>query len=197
MEQTDILRHAVNALEQMNVQYLVVGSIASIAYGEARFTQDIDIVAAFEMRNVGGILAAFPVSEFYISESAIRASLQNGLPFNVIHPSSGNKLDFMLPRSDRWSRSQMSRRRAVRLLPDRDVMTASPEDVILGKLWYYSEGGGDRHLRDIAGILRVSGDQVDRQDVERWANELGYLEVWRQVVATVDGPDRTPGPGIP
>jgi hypothetical protein len=52
MEQLDILRHAVEALERMTVPYVVVGSIASIAYGESRFTQDIDIVAAFEMKHV-------------------------------------------------------------------------------------------------------------------------------------------------
>jgi hypothetical protein len=37
MEQIDILRHAVESLERMNVPYLVVGSFASIAYGESRF----------------------------------------------------------------------------------------------------------------------------------------------------------------
>lgn len=37
MEQLDILRHAVEALERMKVPYIVVGSIASIAYGESRF----------------------------------------------------------------------------------------------------------------------------------------------------------------
>ena len=47
MEQIDILRHAVEALERMNVSYSVVGSFASIAYGASRFTQDIDIIAAF------------------------------------------------------------------------------------------------------------------------------------------------------
>ena len=74
---------------------------------------------------------------------------------------------------------------------------AAAEDVIVGKLWYFSEGGGDRHLRDIAGILRVSGERVDRKEIERWAKELGYLEIWRQVTALADGPDQTPGPGIP
>ena len=48
MEQIDILRHAVEALERMNVPYLVVGSFASIAYGESRFTQDIDIIGALQ-----------------------------------------------------------------------------------------------------------------------------------------------------
>jgi hypothetical protein len=125
MEQIDILHHAVESLDRMNVPYIVVGSIASIAYGESRFTQDIDIIAAFEIRHVDELLAAFPSSE------------------------------------------------------------------------YFAEGGGDRHLRDIAGILRVTGDGVDRAEVERWATELGYLEIWQQIVAKVDAPDSPPGPGAP
>jgi hypothetical protein len=197
VEQTDLLRHAADALERMGVPYLVVGSVASIAYGEARFTQDIDIVAAFELRHMTQLVAAFPSPEYYLSESAVRDAIQTSFQFNVLHPSSGNKIDFILPRSDRWASVRMARRRPVRLLPNRDIMTAAPEDVILGKLWYYSEGGGDRHLRDIAGILRVTGDGVDRAEVERWARELGYLEIWEAIVTKVDAPDLPPGPGSP
>jgi len=182
MEQTDILRHAVDALELLQVRYSIVGSFASIAYGESRFTQDIDIVAAFESHHVEGLLEAFPQPEFYLSEVAVRDAIRTQFQFNVIHPGSG---------------ARMARRRPIRLLPDRDVMTAAPEDVILGKLWYFSEGGGDRHLRDIAGILRITGDGVDRAEVERWARQLGYLDIWRAIVETVDAPDRPPGPGVP
>lgn len=197
MEQIDILRHAVEVLERLDVPYLVVGSFASIAYGESRFTQDIDIVAAFEMKHVSGLLVAFPAPDYYVSEPAVRDAIHTSFQFNIIHPSSGNKIDFILPRTGAWATARMARRRPVRLLPDRDVMTAAPEDVILGKLWYYSEGGGDRHLRDIAGILRVTGEGVDRAEVERWARELGYLEAWQQVLAKVDAPDEPPGPGVP
>ena len=51
--------------------------------------------------------------------------------------------------------------------------------------------------RDIAGILRVSGEGVDRAEAERRATKLGYLEVWHQIVAKVDAPDCPPGPGNP
>lgn len=197
VEQTDILRHAVDVFERLGIPYMVVGSVASIAYGESRFTQDIDIVAALTEQHILGFLTAFPTDEYYLSEAAIRDGVRRGIPFNIIHPASGHKIDVMLPRRDAWGAARMSRRRPVRLLPDRDVMAAAPEDVIIGKLWYFSEGGGDRHLRDIAGILRVTGDGVDRAEVARWARELGYLEIWRQVVAIADGPDRHPGTGMP
>jgi hypothetical protein len=131
--------------------------------------------------------------EFYLSEDAMREAIRTSFQFNVIHPGSGNKIDFMLPRQDEWARVQMTRARPVRLLPDRDVTIAAPEDVILGKLWYFSLGGGDRHLRDIAGILRVTGEGVNRTEVERWAARLGYLEIRQQIVAKVDAPDSSPG----
>jgi hypothetical protein len=172
----------------MGVAYAVVGSVASIAYGESRFTQDIDIVAEFKPQHVPAILAAFPASDFYVSETAVREAIRSAFQFNVIHPASGNKIDFILPKDDKWAMVRMSRRRPIRLLPDRDVMTAAPEDVIIGKLWYYAEGGGDRHLRDIAGILRISGREVNREEVERWALELGYLDIWNSIIAKVDSP---------
>jgi hypothetical protein len=197
MEQTDLLRLAVDTLERMNVPYLVVGSVASIAYGESRFTQDIDIVAAFAPEHVEELLAAFPSPDFYLSDAAIRDAIRNSFQFNVIHPASGNKIDFILPRDSPWATVRMARRRLVRLLPDRDIYTAAPEDIIIAKLWYYAEGGGDRHLRDIAGILRVTGAGVDRVEVERWASALGYLEIWEAIVAKVDGPDPLLGPGVP
>jgi hypothetical protein len=143
------------------------------------------------------LVAAFPQPEFYLSDESIRDAILNSFQFNVIHIASGNKIDFILPRDDRWAKVRMARRRAVRLLPDRDVYTAAPEDVIIGKLWYYSEGGGDRHLRDIAGILRITGEGVDRAEVERWARELDYLEIWQAIVGKVDAPDQRPGPGVP
>lgn len=105
MEQTDLLRHAADTLDRLDVPYLVVGSFASTAYGEARFTQDIDIVAAFELKHVGGLLAAFPVPEFYLSELAVRDAVRTSFQFNVIHPASGNKIDFILPRAGAWAAS--------------------------------------------------------------------------------------------
>jgi hypothetical protein len=45
MERIDILRHTVDALERLEVPYLIVGSFASIAYGESHFTQtSIDVI---------------------------------------------------------------------------------------------------------------------------------------------------------
>jgi hypothetical protein len=47
---------------------------------------------------------------------------------------------------------------------------------------YYREGGSEKHLRDITGILKVSGDAVDRRYVSRWAEEMGLADIWRAIL---------------
>ncbi len=200
MEQIELIRRAVRTLDTFAIPYALVGSWGSGIYGEPRFTRDIDIVLDLNLALVPQFCAAFPTSEFYLSEAAVRDAVRTRFQFNLIHPESGNKIDFILTRPESWNRRQLERRRRIELrLADEafGVYVAAPEDVILGKLWYFAEGGGDRHLRDIAGILRVTGHGVNRADVERWATELGYLEIWQQIVAKVDAPDSPPGPGVP
>jgi hypothetical protein len=192
VEQADFLNLALDALERLGVPYMLVGSFASSAYGEPRFTQDIDIVIDLPERLVTGLCAAFPGPDFYVSEPAVRDAVRRRLPFNVIHPASGHKIDFMLPRADDWGRAQLGRRQLVRLLPDRDGYAARPEDVIIGKLWYYGEGGSEKHLRDITGMLTAAGNSIDWGDIAQWADRLGLQDIWQAVLAHLSGIDPEP-----
>ena len=187
MTQLEFLKHSVDTLDRLGVDYMIVGSYACMAYGESRLTQDIDIVVDLPMKAVADFCAAYPPPVFYVSEPAVRDAVRTRFQFNVLHPSSLNKIDYILPRLDEWGAGRMDRRQRIRLLPERDVDVASPEDVILGKLWYHSLGGSEKHLRDIAGILRISGDAVDRADVSSWAQNLGYSAAWDEILKKQDG----------
>jgi hypothetical protein len=70
------------------------------------------------------------------------------------------------------------------------VPYASPEDVILKKMEYFREGESEKHLRDIAGVLRVQGDHLDRAYIANWATRLDLTDVWRSVLSrlTTDSP---------
>lgn len=182
MEQLDVLRHAADVLESMDLRYAIVGSYATLAYGESRFTHDVDIVVELPRDRITEFCGRFPAPEWYVSESAANEAVQRRRQFNVIHTTSGNKLDFMIPKRDEWGRSQLDRRQAVGILPERIVFAAHPEDVILGKLQYFHEGGSDKHLRDICGILQTSGEMIDRDNVRRWAEKLGVTAAWDAVL---------------
>jgi hypothetical protein len=59
-----------------------------------------------------------------------------------------------------------------------------PEYVILRKLDYFREGKSEKHLRDIRGMLDISGDQIDRSFLARWIERMGLAAEWDRV--TVD-----------
>lgn len=50
---------------------------------------------------------------------------------------------------------------------------------------FYSEGGSDKHLRDIASMLKIATEQIDRRYINVWASTLGLDTVWRQILAKV------------
>lgn len=187
MDQLELLRYVIDVLERQAIAYMVVGSYASGVYGEPRLTQDIDIVVNLRAEQVGLLVGAFPSDEFYVSPDAAREAVRNGGQFNVIHPDSGYKIDFMIARRDAWGIEQLARRQRQPLLSDREGFAARPEDIILSKLLYFEEGGSEKHLRDIAGMLRVSGPAVDRDYVEKWAGQLGVTHVWHIVLKRAIG----------
>jgi hypothetical protein len=189
VNQRELLRHVTTTLDGLAVPYMLVGSFAGYAYGEPRLTHDIDLVLELPMATVTPFCAAFPPPDFYLSEPAVRDAVRSRVQFNILHLTSGNKVDCVFPRSDEWGRTQLSRRRRQIILDDLEGYLASPEDVIIGKLWYYAEGGSEKHLRDIAGILRTSGELVDRSDVTAWAAKLGYQGIWECVLKAVDDPN--------
>jgi hypothetical protein len=63
---------------------------------------------------------------------------------------------------------------------------AAPEDVILGKLLYYREGGSEKHIRDITGIVKVSGQYLDRDYLARSAAQLGVADMWEAILNAVE-----------
>ncbi len=182
MEQIDLLRRLIELLEGLDITYMVVGSLASGAYGEPRLTQSIDVVVDLLPGQVARLCAAFPESRYYVNPVAAMEAVRRSGQFNVIHPASGIKIDFIIARRDPWSRAQISRRQRVGVLPDRDGFLASPEDIIISKMQYYRQGGSEKHLRDIAGIMRVSGEDLETDYVERWAEELGLMEIWQAIL---------------
>jgi hypothetical protein len=156
-------------------------------WGEPRFTQDIDIVIALLPKDIESLCLAFPAPEFYVNQSTACEAVERSGQFNVIHPSSGNKIGFMIAGKTAWSKAQLQRTRTVEISPGLRVSFAAPEDVILGKLIYYREGGSDKHLRDIAGILKVSGELVDWHYLKQQAEQLDVALHWQTVLQRVTG----------
>lgn len=184
MTQIDVLRHALAVLEREKILYAIVGSYASGIWGDPRMTLDVDIVVQIDAQHIDPLLASFPAGEYYVSRAAVEEAVRLQSQFNVIHPTSGQKVDFMVTGPNHWAQPQLARRKRIALLADCEGYVAAPDDVILGKLVYFQEGGSEKHLRDIRGILQRSGQLVDRDYLTQAATRLGVADVWRRFTAS-------------
>ena len=124
----------------------------------------------------------FPENEFYVSEDAALDAVRRRSQFNIIHPLSGFKVDIIVPESTEFNQSRFGRSRRVHAGMDWDASFSSPGDAILKKMEYFREGGSEKHLRDIAGVIKTSGDSIDRSYIEQWAATLKLQDIWQDIL---------------
>ncbi len=172
------------ALERAGVRYAIGGSWASTAFGEPRFTNDVDILADFTQHNLGPFLDSLPKTYFADLDEA-RTALRHGRPFNVIYMPTAFKFDFFPAAAFRLGIEELDR--AILLadtgLSEHPAPFVTAEDILLAKLdWFRAGGEVSEVQRDIQGIVRSRGKALD----------LDYLEMGGKT-----GDTRPPEPGAP
>jgi len=170
-------------LNRLEIPYMVTGAVATILYGEPRLTHDIDLVVEIARDRVGNFCKAFPLDSFYCPpEEVLRTEIARRTRghFNLLHHQTGFRADVYLHGEDPLHAWGMARRRRIPLGADR-IWVAPPEYVILRKLQYYREGKSEKHLRDIAGMLELLGDTIERTVVNDMVLEHGLSAEWQAV----------------
>jgi hypothetical protein len=167
--------HVIGALEQLRVPYVVGGSIASSIYGKPRATQDVDVIADLGEEHIPAFIAALQ-NDFYLDEPAVRDAVRRRSTFNVIHLTTMFKVDVFVAKKDVPTAQELARRRIYvpPEAPDREIALASPEDVVVQKLYWYRLGDhvSERQWTDAMQVLNVRGKAMDQAYMQELAAEL-------------------------
>ncbi len=162
--------------------YMISGSVAAIEFGEPRSTLDIDLVLLLQQDAVEEFAELFPAPDYYCPPAEVIAS-EIARPsrghFNLIHVNSGLKSDIYPSRNHPLLDWAMANRRKT-TISGVPCWLVPPEYLILWKLEFYREGSGDKHLRDIKGVLACSADIIDRDLIRQWVDKLGLATYWQQ-----------------
>lgn len=181
MTQAEFFAYVVDVLEELRVDYMITGSVASIAYGEPRLTLDMDIVVDLPTSLAERLYTKFLPPDYYADLDSILAAIRENGHFNIIHIPSGSKVDFYQIKKDKFNQEAFSRRHKEAFDEIRLASFSSPEDVIINKLLFYKEGKSQKHISDIKGILQISGDKLDTSYLDMKTKELGIYQHWKKL----------------
>lgn len=180
-------------LEELNIPFMIGGSIASCIHGIPRSTHDVDLVADFRPEHIQRFCAALS-SEFYADPVHIQESLRHGTLFTLVHFATSFKFDIFPLSSKPFDQSQFARRFKTAYSFDGQetlqVPVASAEDTVLMKLVWYRMGGqvSDRQWSDIRDIIRVQRERLDRGYLDQWAGPLGVEDLLVEALQAAQPP---------
>ncbi len=176
----EVTLKVIKIFEKLNIGYYVGGSIASSAYGIARATLDVDIIADIKLNQASAIEDSLK-EKFYVDVDMIRNAIEKQSSFNLIHLDTMFKIDVFILKDEPFSVEAYSRRlqKVVSEDSSEQLYFSTPEDTILSKLAWFKSGkeGSERQWRDILGVLKVQGKQLDMSYIKLWAGKLGVLEL--------------------
>lgn len=183
MEFTDLLKKIATVLDSLKIPYAVTGGVAVTIWGRARYTADIDIIIDIAPQKLKQLITAlYKIGDniyLNIDDKTPLKTIKNNRGFNLIHPESGVKADFIIKKDDKLSKLEL--KRAVKKeVWGQKIYFISPEDLILIKLKWYQDSNSTRHLEDVESILKIS--KVDLKYIKKWAKEQETLNILEWVI---------------
>lgn len=187
----EFARSVIDALEAIDLEYLIGGAVAVAAWGEPRTTRDFDVVINLPGDRINHLSQELAKRAMLVPPEIILRLLfqpEGDLPINAMHLNSHYKAEFFLLRTgDEYRRVSLTRRRLVDLGPMLGkVYVHSPEDLILNKVRYFGLSQQTKHVRDIATIIVFMGDQLDWGYIDEWAQKLNLTATWYELLGEVD-----------
>ena len=194
MSELSFYIRVVQALDEINAPYMIVGSFAGYAFGITRATLDIDIIVDLQEKHFNTLSMKFPLTRYYADPEMMRNSVRMGIMFNLIDTQEGSKAD-LVPLKREPDYIIAFERRIQREFKDLNgnsfsAWCAQPTDIIIGKLMAWTEGRSNKHPQDIYTMLTfffhdLSDQPIDFSTITTQAEKtsLETLELWQSLLA--------------
>lgn len=169
-----LLLQAIEVLDRLRVDSMIMGGFAVRSWGVPRPTYDADVAVAAEGESLLRVLDALRSAGFEIPrahETGFVDRIGGMEKVKVTRFAAGSvwELDLFVAKGP-FFRSAMGRRRK-RRLESRDVHVMAPEDVIVLKLLAHRR----KDQLDVEEILKIQTD-LDLAYLRSWAERLGVAD---------------------
>jgi len=167
MNTNEIAATVVDALIELGIPYVIVGSVSSSFYGVARATSDVDFMIKYEAglinrlsQKLGPRFRIDPQMQF----ETITLSQKNEA--EVV--GTGAKVEFFHLSDDEFQQERFRRKKTVEMF-GRQVNVPTVEDVIVMK----ARWARAKDIEDILNVIAVQHDAIDWPYIYSWADRHG------------------------
>lgn len=173
-------------LESLGIDYLVVGSLSSMAYGIPRSTKDADLVLSLEQNALSKLTNALG-PEFQLGAQGSLEMVTGTLRYHLHVPEIAFEIELFLLSDDPHDQARFNRRQRI-FSPQLDNIASIPtaEDVIIMKLRWFGIAKRGKDQDDVRDIIAVQGDEaLDWHYIHKWTAEHGTRELLDEIRASI------------
>lgn len=149
------------SLSKHKLPYMIIGGQAVLLYGEPRLTRDIDITLGINIDQTDKVLEIIKELSLKPIPKDIKSFINQTMVLPVLDEDSGIRVDFIFSFTPYESKA-IQRARKIKI-NKKDVCFASPEDVIIHKIF----AGRPRDLEDVKSIL-LKNPKMDFNYIKNW-----------------------------
>ena len=162
-------RIVIEALNKLNIAYMVVGGLSSNAYGIPRSTKDADIVLAIDPALLDDLDKELG-DEFSLDAQGSFEVVTGTLRYHLRVPKLAFEVELFLLSKDPHDQQRFERRcPVVSQQIGTTIQVPSAEDVIVMKLRWASIAKREKDTEDVRNIIAVQGDDaLDWDYIHHW-----------------------------
>jgi hypothetical protein len=168
-----------DALNALDIPWMLTGSLATNVYGVPRSTADADFVVELGQTALSALMNR--LGDAYRLDSQLSfETITATSRFIVTLPSSVFRIELFLLSDDPHDQSRFSRR--VRQdQGGRQVFLPTAEDVIITKLRWSQRGRRPKDLEDVRSVIEVQQARLDWPYVESWCDRHGTRDLLESI----------------
>jgi hypothetical protein len=171
----EIMAIAGKYLNKHNVQYVIVGGIAVLAYGTPRTTMDADIIIQMDTKELKTFAEFLARNGFFSKSLDIEDAFREKSHFSAFDKDSLFRLDIKGVYNEMDERT-LKNRRAINYRGMK-LYLESPEDIIANKLVF----GSEQDIKDADGIYMRQLPKLDMRYLEKACATNGVMRDFRRL----------------
>jgi hypothetical protein len=175
----------IDRMNEIGVDYMIVGSFSSNAYGLARATKDADFVIQTTEEKRRALMQSLP-SDFIVDDQITFETVTGHLRQILKLPKIPYMIELFDLSDEPFDQKRFSRRKET-MFGGRRAWLPAPEDVVIQKLRWASLAKRPQDLIDASNVIRVSGEFLDWPYIGKWCAELDILAALAEARKIAEG----------